>query len=135
MFNGGQKWRVLKNRTKSCHGPAHWKEKLVLGSPPHHWLRNLSTSWHAGLWDVCRMREAVVAARGSAITPPMGTPGADGAAQAGLGPSQLHDEVHPCPPHGEGALKLLWFSVSPPSRTMLTAPQPASLPHGVPGSP
>lgn len=62
----GWKWRVLKNRTESCHSPAHWKEKLVLGSPPHHWLRNLSTSWHAGLWDVCRMKEALALARGRA---------------------------------------------------------------------
>lgn len=60
----GWKWRVLKNRTKSCQSPAHWKEKLVLGSPPHHWLRNLSTSWHAGLWDVCRTKEALALARG-----------------------------------------------------------------------
>lgn len=70
------KWRVLKNRTESCHYPAHWKEKLVLGSPPHHWLRNLSTSWHAGLWDVCRMKETLALARRQCHHPlPKGTPG------------------------------------------------------------
>ena len=71
------KWRMLKNGIENCHGPAHWKEKLVLGSPPHHWLRNLSTSWHAGLWDVCRMKEPLALAKGQCCHPlPKGTPGA-----------------------------------------------------------
>lgn len=52
-------WKVLRDRPGSCHSPAHWNEKLVLGSPPHQRRRNSITSWPAGLWEVCRKREAL----------------------------------------------------------------------------
>lgn len=45
-------------RPESCHS-SHWNEKLVFGSPPHHLRRNSITSWPAGLWEVCRKREAL----------------------------------------------------------------------------
>lgn len=86
-------WKVLRDRPESCHSPAHWNEKLVLGSPPHHRRRNSITSWPAGLWDVCRKREALA----------LGTP------RAGrTGSVNSHQAALP-----GGCSKLLWDSDSP----------------------
>lgn len=69
----GVYWRVEAEGAEEQDGPAHWKEKLVLGSPPHHWLRNLSTSWHAGLCDVCRVKEVSLAPERGVCLLPSGT--------------------------------------------------------------
>lgn len=98
-------WKVLKNRLESCHSPAHWNEKLVLGSPPHHRRRNSITSWPAGLWDVCKTR-GLGTRRGHPCPPCLKAP----RGLAGLGlliPTQQHcqESAMNCPgtmAHPEG---------------------------------
>lgn len=87
----------------SALAAAHWKERLLLGSPPDHWPMNLSTSWHTGLWDVCKREEKVL---GTGCAEPPGLAGFSASSHSLLGvnaspaPEHVHDQAAagPSPP-------------------------------------